>query len=46
MKYEKPELTVLGPAVALVQGGAPGKDDNPNADTEDPMIGLPLGLDD
>jgi hypothetical protein len=46
MKYTKPELIVIGSASTLVQGGVPGSGDNPHADTEDPMIGVVLGLDD
>jgi hypothetical protein len=44
MKYAKPELIVLGPATALVQGILGGKGDNPNFDTEY-VMDLPLGLD-
>ncbi|HEX7021006.1 MAG TPA: hypothetical protein VF159_13400 [Gemmatimonadaceae bacterium] len=46
MEYAKPELVVVGQASALVLGGLPGEHDNPNADTERPIMGIALGLDD
>lgn len=46
MKYSTPELVVLGTAASLVLGGAPGEEDNPNPQFQDPPSELVLGLDD
>lgn len=46
MKYESPELVVLGTASSLVLGGILGVDDNTNPDFEMPAEGLAIGLDD
>lgn len=46
MKYTKPELVVLGPATALVQGTPEGVDDNTNPDSEHLAFGIAAGLDD
>ena len=46
MRYATPELTVIGAAPALVQGGDIGKLDNGDSQTSQPAAGVVLGLDD
>jgi hypothetical protein len=46
MKYATPELVVVGPAFALVQGVSGGKLDNPESQNSHPQLGILLGLDD
>jgi hypothetical protein len=47
MRYEAPELVVLGPAPIVVLGtDIPGEDDNASSVTSRPEPGIALGLDD
>jgi hypothetical protein len=46
MKYETPELVLLGSASALVQGDQKGQFDNYMSDETLPGVGIALGLDD
>ena len=46
MKYESPELVVLGSASTLVLGGDIGVLDNGASETSQPATGVALGLDD
>jgi hypothetical protein len=45
MRYETPQIVVLGTASVLVQGGQPGKLDNGDSRTSKPIAGIVLGLD-
>lgn len=46
MKYETPELVVVGAAADLVQGIPDGVLDNPDSETSHSAEGIALGLDD
>ena len=45
MRYEAPELVVVGAAALLVQGGPDGKRDHVDSETSQPAAGIVLGLD-
>lgn len=47
MRYEAPELIMLGPAPLVVLGTRePGEDDNGSSQVSRPEPGIALGLDD
>ena len=46
MKYETPELVVVGVASTLILGIPGGALDNPDSVTSRPEAGIALGLDD
>ncbi len=46
MKYETPELVVLGSATVLVQGFDPGHGDNMATEDTQNVYGVLVGLDD
>lgn len=46
MRYETPQLLVLGTACVLVQGGPEGQLDNGESAATKPAAGIVLGLDD
>ena len=46
MRYATPELVVIGKASVVVLGGEPGKLDNGDSQTSQPIAGIVLGLDD
>lgn len=46
MKYETPELVIVGAASDLVQGSPGGVLDNPESVASHAAVGIALGLDD